>query len=86
LAKFEKVIVKKVDLITAVSTPILDDFKRIADEVKSDCDFLEIRNGFDFEIDFTYKPNNVFTVTYAGSFYGKKSIQLFKGCGRAFGK
>jgi hypothetical protein len=77
LAKFEKLIVKEADLITAVSMPVLDDFKRIAGEVKSDCDFLEIRNGFDFEIDFTYKPNNVFTVTYAGSFYGERNPYNF---------
>lgn len=77
LAKFEKEIVKKADLITAVSKPILDDFKRIAGVVNSDCDFLEVRNGFDFEIDATYRPNSIFTVTYAGSFYGERTPYNF---------
>lgn len=75
---YEKEIVSYADCITAVSKPIIDDFKKISEEIGKKIDFIEVRNGFDFEVEpDIFKPNKVFTVTYAGSFYGGRNPDNF---------
>ncbi|MCA1980912.1 MAG: hypothetical protein LDL10_05175, partial [Calditerrivibrio sp.] len=75
---YEKEIVRYADCITAVSKPIIDDFKKIAEQTDKKIDFIEVRNGFDFEVEpDRYNPNKIFTVTYTGSFYGERNPENF---------
>ena len=67
LRKKELLFQNHIDLLTTVSKPILDDFKVLMPEVDN---FLEIRNGFDHDIEAISPDNDVFTMLYAGTFYG----------------
>lgn len=67
LARYEQRISKRVDAITSVSKPILDQFRELMPNVEH---FLEVRNGYNHELNFETKYNQKFTIVYAGSFYG----------------
>jgi glycosyltransferase involved in cell wall biosynthesis len=71
-ASVEQKIISKVDLITAISSPILYGFKGAKD-------YLEVRNGFDHSFEPTKERNNFFTFIYAGTFYGKRKPDIFLG-------
>ena len=63
--------------ITTVSKPILDEFKSMCPNNK--VLFSEIRNGYDFSLEKREVNNDVFTLTYVGSFYGDRNpINFFK--------
>ena len=69
--KIQKEIVSSAELILSVSEPILDYLAKYQTTKKSN--FLEIRNGFDFDMENVKKNfNNIFTVSYVGSFYGER--------------
>lgn len=74
LRQMEKTINHYADVITTVSSPILDDFRTLIPNVKT---YQEIRNGFDHNINEKNKKNNVFTVGYVGRFYGEISPKTF---------
>lgn len=74
LATVEQSVNELASAVTSVSQPIVDDFKRVMPNVKH---FREIRNGFDHELDFTYAFNPVFTISYAGTFYGRRKPDTF---------
>ena len=77
LAKIEQLVDERADAVTTVSAPILDDFRRLMPNVKQ---FEEVRNGFDHRQQFDYHFNPVFTISYAGTFYGAiKPDTFFKG-------
>ena len=56
------------DAITSVSKPLVDDF--ISLNSNQNIIFREIRNGYDFELEEIKSNNDVFTISYTGSFYG----------------
>jgi glycosyltransferase involved in cell wall biosynthesis len=58
------------DVLVSVSQPICD-YYRNQKSYKSRV--AEIRNGFDFEPGNPGNRNDVFTITYAGTFYGKRN-------------
>ena len=63
--------------ITTVSKPILDEFKSMC--INDKILFAEIRNGYDFPLEKREINNDVFTLTYVGSFYGDiNPINFFK--------
>lgn len=70
----EKEINERANAITTVSEPILNDFKKLMPDVKY---FEEIRNGFDHNISPQKNFNEVFTIAYAGTFYGAIKPQTF---------
>lgn len=73
----ELLMAEKIDALITVSEPILNDFRSIMqnDNVK----FREIRNGFDHNKEPLVGSNDVFTMLYAGTFYGKnKPNTLFE--------
>lgn len=75
--KFRKMEVRfeeKIDAITTISDPILQDFKKIMPKVK---EFVEVRNGFDHDIQVEHNFNDLFTIVYAGTFYGKRKPDHF---------
>jgi len=74
LSKLEYEINKYANAITSVSKPILDDFRKIMPSVKH---FAEIRNGFDHELIPTENYNEIFTINYAGIFYGSIKPDTF---------
>ncbi len=77
LAKIEKLVNERADACTTVSSPILEDFKKLLPGVRN---FEEIRNGFDHNESFPYQFNEVFTISYAGTFYGAiKPDTFFEG-------
>ena len=77
LAKIEQLVDQRADTITTVSAPILNDFRKLLTNVKQ---FEEVRNGFDHQLQFDYHFNPVFTISYAGTFYGAiKPDTFFKG-------
>ena len=77
LAKIEYTINKRANAITTVSEPILNDFKKILSSIKY---FEEVRNGFDHNFPITNNFNEIFTIAYAGTFYGtRKPNTFFKG-------
>jgi glycosyltransferase involved in cell wall biosynthesis len=77
LSQIENKINQYADAITAVSAPILADFKNIMPAVKH---FEEIRNGFDHDMMPVENYNEIFTINYAGIFYGSiKPDSFFKG-------
>ncbi|MEF3255530.1 MAG: hypothetical protein K6348_08230, partial [Deferribacterales bacterium] len=78
LMHYEKLIVEVADCITGVSKPIVEEFEALSKDIGKSVDLLEIRNGFDFELDLTSKPENkIFTITYAGTFYGDRNPDNF---------
>ena len=74
LAEKEQEMKTYVDGITTVSQPILDDFIRVFTQTKS---FEEIRNGYDHSLSPNKKFNEIFTIVYAGTFYGKDKPDNF---------
>jgi glycosyltransferase involved in cell wall biosynthesis len=73
---YEAEILEKADIITAVSKPIIEEFAKKA--VRQDIEFLEVRNGYDFEIkDIDLPKNKIWTVTYTGTFYGSRNPDNF---------
>ncbi len=73
--KIERKVLRNANLITAVSTPIIEGFKSITSSNR--CDFLEIRNGFDHDIEPTNIKSETFTFIYAGTFYGNRKPTIF---------
>lgn len=77
LAYFESEILSYADAVTAVSKPILDDFRNMC--VKERMLFAEVRNGYDFELKRIPSNNRKITIKYIGSFYRNISpAQFFK--------
>ncbi len=74
LSKIENEINKYANAIISVSKPILDDFRKIMPSIKH---FAEIRNGFDHELTATENYNEIFTINYAGIFYGSIKPDTF---------
>lgn len=74
LARVERQLAQKADAVTSVSLPILADFQKLMPEVKY---FEEVRNGYDHEVEPSVHFNPVFTIAYAGSFYGLSKPQTF---------
>jgi len=74
LQKAEQKINKRADAITSVSDPILQDMKRIMTNI---VEFVEIRNGYDHELVPSRNHNAVFTIIYAGTFYGPRKPHTF---------
>ena len=74
LGVLEKNINRRADAVTAVSAPIVDDFRRLMPQVKY---FLEVRNGYDHSVAVNPAFNKVFTMVYAGKFYGKGKPHTF---------
>jgi len=74
LSKIENEINKYANAIISVSKPILDDFRKIMPSIKQ---FAEIRNGFDHELTATENYNEIFTINYAGIFYGSIKPDTF---------
>ncbi|MDE5730613.1 MAG: glycosyltransferase [Alistipes sp.] len=62
----ERRILREADLVTTVSRPLLEDFRKLCGHDR----FLEIRNGYDYEEirDVSFQPQ--FTLAYIGKFYG----------------
>ncbi len=84
-AKAERQMLRYADVVTTVSKPILDGFKGNIPKDFHHCPlFAEIRNGYDFDYKGNERRNNVFTITYTGTFYSNikpytffKALQLF---------
>jgi glycosyltransferase involved in cell wall biosynthesis len=70
----EKLINQRAQAITTVSHPILDVMKRSMPTVNV---FEEIRNGFDHNIKAEVDYNQIFTMAYAGTFYGARKPNTF---------
>lgn len=66
MRRVERRILREADLVTTVSRPLLEDFRKLCDHDR----FLEIRNGYDYEEirDVSFQPQ--FTLAYIGKFYG----------------
>lgn len=62
------------DVLVSVSQPICDSYRH-QDSFRPLVE--EIRNGFDFEPGNPGNRNEVFTVTYAGTFYGSRNPEVF---------
>lgn len=78
LSRLEQKIFDSCDMITSVSKPILDDFKRLAGAKGQNIRFVEIRNGYDFPLIETPHPKNrSFTISHIGSFYGERNPSNF---------
>lgn len=75
LATFENQIINECDIVTSVSEPLLSQFKTFSKKPK----YLEIRNGFDFEIDEQpdFSSKDVFKILYTGTFHGAMNPQIF---------
>jgi len=77
LSEIENKINSSADALTTVSKPILDDFRILMPSIQH---FEEIRNGFDHDLIPTDNYNDIFTINYAGIFYGSiKPDTFFKG-------
>lgn len=77
LSEIENKINSSADALTTVSKPILDDFRILMPSIQH---FEEIRNGFDHDLIPTENYNDIFTISYAGIFYGSiKPDTFFKG-------
>ena len=74
LQKAEIKINSRAQAITTVSSPILNDMRRIMTHVQ---EFAEIRNGFDNDLKPDRNHNSVFTIIYAGTFYGPRKPHTF---------
>ncbi len=75
LKKVLKQTVSHADIITSVSKPVLQTFMN--EVARPETIFKEIRNGYDFELPTKTDFNKVFTVTFAGTFYGKIKPKVF---------
>jgi hypothetical protein len=73
--EMEQKIGKYVDVVTSVSKPILEGFKK--NMGKERIHYLEVRNGFDHDLKSFNHFSPVFTFTYAGTFYGKRKPDTF---------
>ena len=73
-SKIEAQINAHASIVSSVSEPIVNDFKTLMPQVNS---FLEVRNGFDHDYNFDYNFNEIFTITYAGTFYGLRKPHTF---------
>ena len=80
--KLEQDIFNNVDAITSVSKPILQHFKSSCN--KEGVKFCEVRNGYDFELEYSISNNNIFTISFIGNFYADitpynffKALELF---------
>lgn len=72
LFRIESIICTQADIVTSVSSPILEDFKR---HQNSRNKFVEVKNGFDFKPILESKPiGNVFKIGYFGTLYGARNI------------
>ncbi len=72
LLAIEKEVNKYADALTTVSEPILLDFKKSMPNIRF---FEEIRNGFNHQFKrdlYAEKRNEIFTLGYFGTFYGKR--------------
>ena len=65
----ESLILNNANVISSVSKPLLDKLKKRC--TNSNCEFIEIRNGYDFDIKNDGEKNKKFTITYAGSMAGR---------------
>lgn len=74
-SQLENEVALKASLVVSVSKPILEYFADMHPEYTRQ--YAEIRNGFDFEPPENYQPNKIFTITYAGKFYGERKPDLF---------
>ena len=74
LRKMESKINERACAVTTVSEPILNDFKKLLPKVKRQ---IEIRNGFDHDLKRETNFNEVFTIVYAGTFYGQRKPDTF---------
>lgn len=74
LQKAEIKINSRAQAITTVSDPILQDMKHIMTTIR---EFVEIRNGYDHELAPSRNFNSVFTIIYAGTFYGPRKPHTF---------
>jgi len=70
----EKLYENSITLLTSIAAPILDEFKVLMPQVKH---FIEVRNGFNHNIEPLQNFNKKFTVVYAGTFYGKRKPDNF---------
>ena len=73
LRKKENSYAKYISGLTTVSGPILEDFKKVYPALS---EFAEVRNGFDHEVKPLQNSNEVFTIVYAGMFYGKRKARF----------
>jgi glycosyltransferase involved in cell wall biosynthesis len=71
--KIQNNVILLADAVTSVSKPILEEFKKI----KPSGFYTEIRNGYDFTLPEKYVFNDCFTISYVGSFYGKRKPFTF---------
>lgn len=71
--RFEKKIAPYVDGLTSVSKPLLDGFENNFKNIPR----VEVRNGFDHEEKPLKNFNDIFTMLYAGSFYGERKPNTF---------
>lgn len=74
LEKVEQRIQARADAVTTVSQPILDGFKARMPKLRH---FEEIKNGFDHQLSALPPFNPVFTMVYAGNFYGIRKPDTF---------
>ncbi|TNE76503.1 MAG: hypothetical protein EP333_02430 [Bacteroidetes bacterium] len=74
LRQKEKQFAPFVDVITSVAEPILNEFKTLMPEVK---EFIEVRNGYNHNVQPKSNFNEVYTIVYAGTFYGKRKPDYF---------
>ena len=75
LQEIEKKVDQNASAVITVSNPIVEYFKTTFPNVKY---IEEIRNGFDHEVATSeHHFNEVFTMLYAGSFYGKRKPNTF---------
>lgn len=65
LRRVERIVLREADLVTTVSRPLVDQFRRLCGHDR----FLEVRNGYDYEEvrDASFQPR--FTLGYVGRFY-----------------
>lgn len=73
LKRLEQKYLSRMDAITTVSLPILEDFKEVMPGLKH---YVEIRNGYDHSVEVRTNFNMRFTVVYGGTFYGKRKPDL----------
>jgi hypothetical protein len=74
LRKLEVGFIKHADAVAAVSEPILSHFR---DYNTGHTSYCEIRNGYDFEPGNPGSFNDIFTITYAGTFYAGRNPEVF---------
>jgi len=73
LCRMQTIILEHADVILSVSSPIIEKLKKCSPGIK----IYEIRNGYDFIPGSSVSYNNIFTITYTGSFYGKYKPDVF---------